>query len=112
MKDDGFILQNLFRLLRITCNNAVCITLLNDPRWITKQMKAVGWKQVDTEFKEILEEFETDTNSAHEVENEEDDNIQTFLLMVWAAISETERYVVVSDEPGMINATVRSAISL
>lgn len=102
MEDDGFALRNLFRLLRIACMYAEGIALLSDPRWIGKQMRTNGWKQVDTEFADLLTHLEESGPRSSRTSSNDDEDIETFLRMVRAALSESERHVVDSGEQGML----------
>lgn len=58
VQDDGFALRNLFHLLHIANMNEEGIELLSDPRWITKQMNLCDWKEVDSEFAQVLAHIE------------------------------------------------------
>lgn len=85
-----------------------CIALLSDPRWIQKQMDACGWKQVDNEFAETVAQLE-ETSSKESTSGatsgskcSRDEGMLTFLRLVRSALSESERYVVNSPEPGML----------
>lgn len=108
MEDDGYVLRNLFRLLHIGSMNAEGISLLQDPRWIAKQMDVCGWKQLDTEFAELLAHFEEVERSAGPVHCKEDmhhnfdDDVETFLRMVRVALSESERHIMNSRQLGML----------
>lgn len=94
--DDGFALRNLFRLLRNAELYLEGVSLLTDPRWIAKQIRTCGWKQADQDFEEMLTQFE-------ETEGKTDaDEVYMFLSMLRAAVSESERHVVASREPGML----------
>lgn len=97
MTDDGFILGNIFRLLRIANLFELGIALLSDPRWLAKQMQECGWKQVDNDFVDMLTQF------AEKEQSNSTDEIKTFLQMVRAALSQSERHILNSPSPGMIS---------
>lgn len=113
LNDDGYIFHNLFRLLHIAGLDREGVALLSNPRWIHKQLKECGWKKLDTDFAETianLEEMTIDewnsatissgTTSGPQYPGNYD--LETFLRMVRAALSESERHVMNSNEPGML----------
>lgn len=96
INDDGFVLSNIFRMLRIANLFDQGIALLSDPRWLAKQMHECGWKQVDKDFVEMLTHF-----GEHE-QHDSNYEIKTFLRMLRAALSESERHILKSPSRGML----------
>lgn len=95
LEDDGFALTNVFHLLRNANMFELGFALLSDPRWLERQLLECDGKQVDNDIEEMLTLYKE--TAPHGEQSE----VENFLRMIRATISEAERFIVKSLDPGM-----------
>lgn len=88
LDDDEFLFRNLFQLLDNAGLQEEGFSLLCDPRWLSKQMDVCKWKQIDDDIVVILQSFEQESSRNTKVRK------ITFLKMLRAALSESERHII------------------